>query len=112
MVETRAPATSRPLLENLRVTSVPLDGLRVSTDGAALHLHGADVALALELSLSNSHLPRQTALVELLSTRCGDGASVEQIAQARQTKQLVRALIVLLLAAAGIVLGFLLSGPR
>jgi hypothetical protein len=108
MVVTRAPATRTPLLENLGVFVVPLDGLRVRVDAERLELNaGSHGKLVLATSLDNPHFPGQGTLVGELSRRFGDGTTVALLQRQRRNRWLRWSAIVAAAVVAGLLWGWL-----
>jgi len=102
IVKTRAPATSRPLLENTGVTDIQVDDLRVELDASVLLIESNGSTLHLQNTLENKHFPQQSALVDQLSTKFGNGISVQELASQQRQKKLVKVAVVLLAIVAGI----------
>lgn len=106
-IQTRAPATRKPLLENRELVVLPRAEIaRVEIDADALLIHAGERGLALAPTLANKYFPRQGQLIETLSKEHGDGRGVDEIRRATKRKRLLRVGIALVVVAAAVAYGF------
>ena len=89
VVETRAPATSAPLLENAGTTSISLsDVTGVSMTHELLLIESSGKILPLQMATKNKAFPRQDALINELAKRFDLPESAESIQAAQRQKLL------------------------
>lgn len=112
-VQTRAPATSKPLLENQGVTIIDrreITGVDVSF--RSFVVRAGDRALVLQPAFKSKYFPRQARLVEQLSKGWGRGESVEELSRRRRRSQILRLVGSLIFIAAFVAAGLLLGGGK
>jgi hypothetical protein len=107
-VQTRAPATSAPLLENKGILAIPLSSVRkVILDTDLFVVESEPATLALQLVVVNRSFPRQGALLEALAQRFNVPVTVAAIQAAQRKAARRKSALMAVAVAAGLLWGAL-----